>query len=111
MELSRQAAIKSMVAAGMGVGIVPLSAAREDVERGRLVRWWIEGARINWELGVARLSGGYLSPVCQSFIELCHEYFNAGAKADEPTRQRAKKRAPRAKKRPAAAKRKGGRKK
>src|SRR5919202_5613010 len=83
MELSRQAAIKNMVAAGMGVGIVPLSTARDDVERGRLVRWWIEGARINWELGVARLSGGYLSPVCQSFIELCHVYFSAGAKADE----------------------------
>src|SRR5213082_1671222 len=100
MELSRQAAIKSMVAAGMGVGIVPFSTAREDVERGRLVRWWIEGARINWELGVARLSGGYLSPVCQSFIELCHEYFSAGAKADEGRPPRAKKRATRGKKRP-----------
>src|SRR3989440_3737259 len=110
MELSRQAAIKSMVAAGMGVGIVPFSTAREDVERGRLVRWWIEGARINWELGVARLSGGYLSPVCQSFIELCHEYFGAGAKADEGRPTRAKKRATRGKKRPAPASRKVGRK-
>jgi len=75
MELSRQAAIKNMVAADMGVGIVPFSTAREDVERGRLVRWWIEGARINWELGVARLSGGYLSPVCQTFLNLCREHF------------------------------------
>jgi LysR family transcriptional activator of glutamate synthase operon len=75
MELSRQAAIKNMVAADMGVGIVPLSTARADVEKGRLVRWWIEGARINWEMGVARLSGGYLSPVCESFLELCREYF------------------------------------
>jgi hypothetical protein len=49
------------------------------VERGRLVRWWIEGARINWELGVARLSGGYLSPVCQTFLNLCREYFSADA--------------------------------
>src|SRR5687768_7495671 len=75
MELSRQAAIKNMVAADMGVGIVPLSVAREDVEKGRLVRWWIEGARINWEMGVARLSGGYLSPVSQTFLELCREHF------------------------------------
>ncbi|HEX8338101.1 MAG TPA: LysR family transcriptional regulator, partial [Pyrinomonadaceae bacterium] len=37
MELSRQAAIKNMVAADMGVGIVPFSVAREDVEKGRLV--------------------------------------------------------------------------
>jgi DNA-binding transcriptional LysR family regulator len=79
MELSRQQAIKNMVAADMGVGIVPLSTARADVEKGRLVRWWIEGARINWEMGVARLSGGYLSPVCESFLELCREYF-----AEEP---------------------------
>jgi DNA-binding transcriptional LysR family regulator len=86
MELSRQAAIKNMVAADMGVGIVPLSVAREDVERGRLVRWWIEGARINWEMGVARLSGGYLSPVCQTFLDLCREHF---AGAEEATQRRA----------------------
>ncbi|HYY97067.1 MAG TPA: LysR family transcriptional regulator, partial [Pyrinomonadaceae bacterium] len=89
MELSRQAAIKNMVASDMGVGIVPLSAAREDVERGRLVRWWIEGVRINWELGVARLSGGYLSPVCQSFLNLCREHF-AGSVGAEDGRPRAK---------------------
>ncbi|MGB8507314.1 MAG: LysR family transcriptional regulator [Pyrinomonadaceae bacterium] len=83
MELSRQAAIKNMVAADMGVGIVPLSTAREDVERGKLVRWWIEGARINWELGVARLSGGYLSPVCQTFLQLCRESFSPEAQGVE----------------------------
>jgi DNA-binding transcriptional LysR family regulator len=93
MELSRQAAIKNMVAAGMGVGIVPLSTARDDVERGRLVRWWIEGARINWEMGLARLSGGYLSPVCQAFIELCREHFAAAAPGPEPKRRRAAKKA------------------
>lgn len=82
MELNRQVAIKNMVASDMGVGIVPLSTAREDVERGRLVRWWIEGVRINWELGVARMSGGYLSPVCRSFLDLCHEHF-ADSKATD----------------------------
>ena len=112
MELSRQSAIKNMVAAGMGVGIVPLSTAREDVERGRLVRWWIEGARINWELGVARLSGGYLSPVCQSFVELCHEYFKAKAGADDGAPKHPKKRTARGKKQRAAkASGRGGRKK
>jgi DNA-binding transcriptional LysR family regulator len=91
MELSRQAAIRNMVAADMGVGIVPLSVAREDVERGRLVRWWIEGARINWEMGLARLSGGYLSPVCQSFMELCREHFAGGAAVPMPARRGAPK--------------------
>jgi DNA-binding transcriptional LysR family regulator len=90
MELSRQAAIKNMVAADMGVGIVPLSTAREDVERGRLVRWWIEGARINWELGVARLSGGYLSPVSQTFLELCRQHYAADADPEEPPKPRRK---------------------
>ncbi|HWS53527.1 MAG TPA: LysR family transcriptional regulator [Pyrinomonadaceae bacterium] len=83
MELSRQAAIKNMVAADMGVGIVPFSTAREDVERGRLVRWWIEGARINWEMGVARLSGGYLSPPCQTFLELCRQHYGDPGTAAE----------------------------
>jgi DNA-binding transcriptional LysR family regulator len=93
MELSRQAAIKNMVAADMGVGIVPLSVVRDEVERGRLVRWWIEGARINWEMGLARLSGGYHSPVCQTFVELCREHFAAAAHAPEPKRRRSAKKA------------------
>jgi len=91
MELSRQQAIKNMVAADMGVGIVPLSVVREEVERGRLVRWWIEGARINWEMGLARLSGGYLSPVCQKFVDFCREHFAASAPPPEPKRRAAKK--------------------
>jgi DNA-binding transcriptional LysR family regulator len=86
MELSRQAAIKNMVGADMGVGIVPLSVVREEVERGKLVRWWIEGARINWEMGLVRLSGGYLSPVCQTFIDLCREHFAASTPAPERRR-------------------------
>src|SRR5438270_2417174 len=91
MELSRQAAIKNMVAADMGVGIVPLSTARSDVEKGRLVRWWIEGARINWEMGVARLSGGYLSPICESFLELCREHFAGEPAGAEPAAGASKK--------------------
>ena len=63
MELSRQAAIRRMVEEDMGVGIVPLQSVREEVEKGKLVRWWIEGAEINWELGLAQLSGGYESPI------------------------------------------------
>ena len=43
------------------------------------MRWWIEGARINWELGVARLSGGYVSPVMQTFLNICREHFSAAS--------------------------------
>jgi DNA-binding transcriptional LysR family regulator len=75
MELSRQAAIRRMVEEDMGVGIVPLQTVSEAVDKGRLVRWWIEGAQINWELGVARLIGGYDSPIVQTFITLARNHF------------------------------------
>ena len=77
MELSRQAAIRRMVEADMGVGIVPFQSAREDVEKGRLVRWWIEGAQINWELGIVRLAGGYESPVLLTFTRLARKHFGS----------------------------------
>lgn len=82
MELSRQQAIRRMVEADMGVGIVPLQSVIEDVESGRLVRWWIEGAQINWELGIAQLTGGYESPILQTFIRLSRGTFtrDGGAK-------------------------------
>lgn len=82
MELSRQAAIRRMVEEDMGVGIVPLQSVSEAVEKGRLVRWWIEGAHINWELGIARLTGGYESPIAQTFIKLSRNYF---ADSERPT--------------------------
>jgi DNA-binding transcriptional LysR family regulator len=98
MELSRQAAIRRMVEEDMGVGIVPLQTVTEAVEKGRLGRWWIEGAQINWELGVARLTGGYESPIVQTFIKLARNYFDgdvgrsAAAKKTKrtPTKKRGK---------------------
>jgi DNA-binding transcriptional LysR family regulator len=89
MELSRLAAIKRMVEAEMGVGIVPSQSAREEVEDGRLVAWWIEGAKINWELGLAKMSGGYDSPICQTFIRLSKQFF---ANEAQPATRRRKKR-------------------
>jgi DNA-binding transcriptional LysR family regulator len=75
MELSRQQAIRRMVEEDMGVGIVPLQSVKEDVERGKLIRWWIEGAQINWELGIAQLSNGYDSPIMQKFVALARKNF------------------------------------
>ncbi|HEV7683576.1 MAG TPA: LysR family transcriptional regulator [Pyrinomonadaceae bacterium] len=75
MELSRQAAIRRMVEEDMGVGIVPLQTVSDAVAKGRLVRWWIEGAQINWELGIARLAGGYESPITLTFIKLARTHF------------------------------------
>jgi len=94
MELSRQAAIRRMVEEDMGVGIVPLQTVSEAVDKGRLVRWWIEGAQINWELGVARLTGGYESPIVLTFITLARDYFSdankqAATKKAKPTRKKA----------------------
>jgi DNA-binding transcriptional LysR family regulator len=75
MELSRQQASRRMVEADLGVGIVPLQSVIEDVDSGKLVRWWIEGAQINWELGIAQLTGGYESPIMQTFIRLSRATF------------------------------------
>ncbi len=92
MELSRQAAIKRMVEEDMGVGIVPLQSVRDEVEKGRLVRWWIEGAQINWELGIARLSSGYESPIMHTFIRSARSAFGnenekASTKKVKPARK------------------------
>ncbi len=86
MELSRQAAIRRMVEEDMGVGIVPLESVSDAVAKGRLVRWWIEGAQINWELGVAKLIGGYEAPIMETFITLARGYFS-----DETTERRSRK--------------------
>jgi DNA-binding transcriptional LysR family regulator len=84
MELSRLAAIKRMVEEDMGVGIVPLRSVQEEVRSGSLVRWWIEGAQINWQLGVARLVGGYESPIHLKFLQLCREHFAQPAAVTPP---------------------------
>jgi len=81
MELSRQQAIKRMVEEDMGVGIVPLQSVKEEVDKGRLIRWWIEGAQINWELGIAQLSNGYDSPIMQKFVSIAHKNFTDAAPA------------------------------
>ena len=97
MELSRQAAIRRMVEEDMGVGIVPLKSVVDEVERGRLVRWWIEGAQINWELGIARLTGGYESPITQTFVQLSRKHFSETQRpaAKKPKPDTRKKRAKR----------------
>lgn len=94
MELSRQQAIRRMVEADMGVGIVPLQSVIEEVENGKLVRWWIEGAQINWELGIAQLTGGYESPIMQTFIRLSRATFapDSAAKAGKKKPHTKKKR-------------------
>ena len=91
MELSRQQAIKRMVEEDMGVGIVPLQSVKEEVEKGRLIRWWIEGAQINWELGIAQLSNGYDSPIMQKFVSLAHRNFSADGAATKSSRAKNKK--------------------
>ena len=90
MELSRLAAIKRMVEEDMGVGIVPLQSVQEEVRSGSLVRWWIEGAQINWQLGVARLVGGYESPIHLKFLQLCREHFAQPAAVTPPSRSKNK---------------------
>jgi DNA-binding transcriptional LysR family regulator len=93
MELSRLAAIKRMVEEDMGVGIVPLQSVQEEVSEGKLVRWWIEAAQINWQLGVARMVGGYESPIHLTFLDLCRDHFKQPASNPPPTRTKPRKKA------------------
>lgn len=75
MELSRQTAINRMVENNMGVGIAGVKSVAEEIKAGKLVSWWIEGAEINWDLGLAKLRGGYFSPIAHEFSRLCRESF------------------------------------
>jgi LysR family transcriptional regulator for metE and metH len=75
MELSRQEAINQMVENNLGVGTAGAKTIADEIREGRLVSWMIEGAEINWELGLARLRGGYFSPIAKEFVGLCKESF------------------------------------
>ncbi|MBK8464494.1 MAG: LysR family transcriptional regulator [Chloracidobacterium sp.] len=75
MELSRQEAINQMVENNLGVGTAGAKTIADEVREGRLVSWEIDGAEINWELGLARLRGGYFSPIAKEFVALCKEHF------------------------------------
>lgn len=75
MELSRQEAINQMVENNMGVGIAGAKTVAKEIREGRLISWLIEGAEIQWELGLARLRGGYYSPIAKEFTRLCKESF------------------------------------
>jgi DNA-binding transcriptional LysR family regulator len=75
MELSRQEAVNQMVEAGLGIGTAGAKTIADEIREGRLISWTIEGADINWELGLARLRGGYFSPIAREFVALCKESF------------------------------------
>jgi len=75
MELSRQEAVNQMVENGLGVGTAGAKTIANEIREGRLVRWLIEGAEIKWELGLARLRGGYFSPIAKEFVGLCKASF------------------------------------
>lgn len=77
MELSRQEAVNQMVENNLGVGTAGAKMISGGVREGRLVKWMIEGAEINWELGLARLRGGYFSPIAKEFVGLCKDSFVA----------------------------------
>jgi len=75
MELSRQEAINQMVENNLGVGIAGAKTVAKEIREGKLISWLIEGAEIKWELGLARLRGGYYSPIAKEFVNLCKDSF------------------------------------
>jgi len=80
MELSRQEAINKMVESELGVGIAGAKNSAAEAAEGKIVQWWIEGAEIKWNLGLARIRGGYFSPIAMEFAKLCRENFDAREK-------------------------------
>ena len=75
MELSRQEAINQMVENDMGIGIAGAKTVKKEISGGKLASWLIEGAEIKWDLGLARLRGGYFSPIAKEFVRFCKESF------------------------------------
>jgi DNA-binding transcriptional LysR family regulator len=75
MELSRQEAINQMVENDMGIGIAGAKTVSKEIGDGRLASWLIEGAEIKWDLGLARLRGGYFSPIAREFVRFCKDSF------------------------------------
>ena len=75
MELSRQEAINQMVENDMGIGIAGAKTVSKELKEGRLASWLIEGAEIKWDLGLARLRGGYFSPIAKEFVQFCKDSF------------------------------------
>ncbi len=75
MELSRQEAINKMVENQMGVGIAGAKNVSKEIREGRLISWLVEGAEIKWDLGLARLRGGYFSPIAKEFVYFCKDSF------------------------------------
>jgi DNA-binding transcriptional LysR family regulator len=75
MELSRQEAVTQMVEMGLGVGMAGAKSVAKEIRAGKLISWFIEGAEIKWELGLARLRGGHFSPIGKEFVRLCKESF------------------------------------
>jgi hypothetical protein len=59
----------------MGVGMAGAKNVSKEIREKRLVSWLIEGAEIKWDLGLARLRGGYYSPIAKLFVTLCKENF------------------------------------
>ena len=76
MELSRQEAINKMVENNLGVGMAGAKSVARDIREGKLISWFIEGAEIKWDLGLARLRGGHFSPIGKEFVRLCKESFS-----------------------------------
>ena len=90
MELSRQEAINQMVENNLGVGTAGAKAIADDIDEGRLIAWHIEDADINWDLGLARLRGGYYSPIAKTFVELCKESFDERDRKPKAKKQSSK---------------------
>lgn len=81
MELSRQEAVNEMVQNDLGVGTAGAKMIAEEVRQGHLITWSIEGLTIKWELGLARLAGGYFSPIAREFVDLCKASYARHEKA------------------------------
>lgn len=84
MELGRQAAINRMVEQRLGVSIAPIGSVREEIVSGKLISRPIEGAPLNWQLGLAHLRSAHESPIVKAFKTLCRQAFNSASRLHKP---------------------------
>jgi DNA-binding transcriptional LysR family regulator len=75
MELGSMSSIIRMVEHGLGVSILPHSAARDEIAAGRLRALQVRGLKVYWELGLVSLKNGHEPPAQQTFRKLCAKHF------------------------------------
>lgn len=73
MEIDSQEAIRTLVASGLGLSILPLPTVRDEIGRGRLAEVPSRGLRIERRIGLVLRGGRYLPAAARAFLAVAGE--------------------------------------